>query len=123
VADPAAQAAMEKKDIKAQRVILEVVKDHLIPHVSEKNSTKEMYDALVSLFQSDNLNRKMILRTKLGECKMTNSDNVTSYLMRITQICDQLAAVGETVPDAELVNVALNGFTNPWQPFIHGICA
>jgi hypothetical protein len=84
VADPTAQETMEKKDIKAQRVILEVVKDHLIPHVSEKNNAKEMYDALVSLFQSDNLNRKMILRTKLKECKMTNSDNVTSYLMRIT---------------------------------------
>jgi hypothetical protein len=27
------------------------------------------------------------------------------------------------VPDAELVNVALNGFTKPWKPFIHDICA
>jgi hypothetical protein len=114
---------LEKKDIKAQRVILEAVKDHLILHVSEKTSAKEMYDALVSLFQSDNLNRKMILRTKLRECKMTNSDNVTSYLMRITQIRDQLAVVGETVLDAELVNVALNGFTKAWKPFIMGICA
>jgi hypothetical protein len=38
---------LEKKDIKAQRVILEAVKDHLILHVSEKTSAKEMYDALV----------------------------------------------------------------------------
>jgi hypothetical protein len=52
------KAALEKKDIKAQRVILEAVKDHLIPHVSEKASSKEMYDALVSLFQSDNMSRR-----------------------------------------------------------------
>jgi hypothetical protein len=65
----------------------------------------------------------MILRTKLRECRMTNSDNVTNYLMRITQIRDQLAAIGEVVLDAELVNVALNGFTKAWEPFIMGICA
>jgi len=31
--------------------------------------------------------------------------------------------VGETVLDAELVNVALNGFSKAWEPFIMGICA
>jgi len=31
--------------------------------------------------------------------------------------------VGETVLDAELVNVALNGFSKAWEPFIIGICA
>jgi hypothetical protein len=104
-------------------VILEAIKDHLIPHVAEKTRSKEMIDALVSLFQSDNMTRKMILKTKLRECRMSNSDNVTSYLMRITQICDQLTPVGETIMDAELVNVALNGFFKTWEPFIMGICA
>ena len=83
----------------------------MIPHVSEKASSKEMFDALVSLFQSDNMIRKMILKAKLRECRMTHSDNVTIYLMRITQIHDQLGAIGEDVLDAELVNVAMNGFT------------
>jgi hypothetical protein len=104
-------------------VILEVVKDHLIPHVSEKTSSKEMYDALVSLFQSDNMSRKIILKANLEECRITHSDNVTNYLMRITQIHDQLTAIGEVVLDTERVNVALNGFTKAWEPFIMGICA
>jgi hypothetical protein len=121
--DPAVSVALEKKDIKAQSVILEVVKDHLIQHVSEKANSKEMYDALVSLFQSDNMSQKMILKTKLRECRMTNSHNVTSYLTRITQIRDQLATIGDIVLDAELVNVALNRFTKAWEPFIMGICA
>ena len=64
----------------------------------------------------------MILKTKRRECRMSTSDNVTSYLMRITQIRDQLAAVGETVLDAKLVNVALNGFSKAWEPFIMGTC-
>jgi hypothetical protein len=121
--DPAVRAALEKKDIKAQRVILEAVKDHLIPHVLEKASSKETFDALVSLFQIDNMSWKMILKANFRECRMTHSDNVTSYLMRITRICDQLAAIGEVVLDSKLVNVALNGFTKTWEPFIMGICA
>jgi 2-phosphoglycerate kinase len=83
-------AAHEKKEIRAMRVILDVVKDHLIPHLFEKKTTKEMFDALVSLYQSENINRKMVLRNKLRSTQMSRSDSVTSYLMKITQICDQL---------------------------------
>jgi hypothetical protein len=121
--DAMEKATYDKKEIKAQWVILDAVKDHLIPHLSEKQTTREMFIALVNLFQSDNLNRKMILRNKLRSVQMSRSDNVTSYLMRITQICDQLAAVGETVSDIELVNTTLNGFSKSWEPFVKGICA
>jgi hypothetical protein len=54
---------------------------------------------------------------------MSRYDNVTSYLMRITQIRYQLAAVGEAVSDIESVNTSLNGFSNSWEPFVNGICA
>jgi hypothetical protein len=83
--DLAALEAHNKKEIKAERVLLDSVKDHLIPHLSKKKTTKEMFDALVSLFQSKNMNRKMVLRNKLRSMQMSRSDNVTSYLMRITQ--------------------------------------
>jgi hypothetical protein len=40
--------------VKAKLVLLDFVKDHLIPHISEKKTTKDMYDALVGLYQSEN---------------------------------------------------------------------
>ena len=73
-----------EKDIKSQRVIMDVVKDHLIPHVVEKLSTREMFKALVDLFQSDNLNRNMVSRNKLKSILMSRSDNIINYFMRIT---------------------------------------
>ena len=106
----ALKEAHEKMNIKAQRVIMGAMKDHLIPHLVEKQSAIEMFKALVDLFQSDNLNRKMILRNKLRSIRMSRSDKVTSYFMRITQTHDQLVAIGEKVDDIGLVNVALNGF-------------
>jgi hypothetical protein len=41
--------AQKKKEIKAERVLLDSMKDHLIPHLMEKKMVKEMFDALVSL--------------------------------------------------------------------------
>jgi len=70
------------------RVILEAIKDHVIQLVEEKTRSKEMLNALMSLFQSENMSQKMILKTKLKECRMSTSNNVTHYLMRITRIHD-----------------------------------
>jgi hypothetical protein len=43
--------------------------------------------------------------------------------MRITQTRDQLEATKYKVNVMELVNVAFNGFTKYWEPFVKGICA
>jgi hypothetical protein len=71
------------KDMKPRRIILDGVKDHLIPHLSGKNSATDMWEALKRLFQSKNENHKMVLREKLRDTKMTGSDRVTSYLIQI----------------------------------------
>lgn len=104
-------------------MILEAIKDHLVLHVAEKTRSKDMSDALVSFFRNDNMSQKMILKTKFREWTMNPSNNVTNYLMRITQIYEHLAAIGEVVLDVDLVNVALNGFNKAWEPFIMAICA
>jgi hypothetical protein len=104
-------------------MILDAIKNHLILHVSEKKTGKEMFETPVSLYQSQNINRKMILQNKLKSIVMTKSNIVTSYLMKITQSRDQLSVVGEKVEDAKLVNMALNRFPASWEPFVRGICA
>jgi len=90
---------------------MDFVKNHLVPHVADKKSAKEMFKALVDFFQSDNLNMNMTLKNKLKSIHMSRYDNVTSYFMRITQTCDHVASMGKKVDDVELVNMALNGFT------------
>jgi hypothetical protein len=48
--------------VKFNRVMLELVNDHLIPHISEKQSSKEMHDSLMILYQNKNTN--MLLHLK-----------------------------------------------------------
>jgi hypothetical protein len=54
---------------------------------------------------------------------MDNSEYVTSYLMRVSHIRDQLAAIGDVISDKELVTTTLNGFPTFWIHFVQGVCA
>jgi len=78
--DPAELVIHQQKGMKAMRIILDGVKDHLIPHLFEKMSTRKMFVALTNHFHGDNTNRKMVLRDKLKTIKITKSDTMTSYL-------------------------------------------
>ena len=110
--DAVALAAFNK-DFKANRIILDAVKDHVIPHMTSKDFAYEMWDALINLYQSSNENRKMVLREKLKSIRMVKAESVTSYLARITQVRDELGAIGEKVEGSELVRTSLNGMAKP----------
>jgi hypothetical protein len=49
----------EVKETEDQRIILDGAKGHLIPHLNEKKTTKEMWDALKNVFEAKNENQKM----------------------------------------------------------------
>jgi hypothetical protein len=110
-ADHVALDLHEIKEAKAQRIILDEVKDHLIPHLAEKKTAKEMGDALKNLFEAKNENRKMALKAKRHDTKVGKEESVSSYLTRVAQVKDELVVVGEVISDSELVRIALKGFT------------
>jgi 2-phosphoglycerate kinase len=83
------------------------VKDHIIPHLSCKKTTKDMWEALVKLYQFDNQSRKMLLKEKLRSTKMAKGELVVTYLTKFTQIRDELATMGKAVDDIELVRTTL----------------
>ena len=56
--------------IKAMRIIVDSIKDHLIPQVSSKKTPKKMYDALSRMYEGKNINKNMNLRTQLKGTKM-----------------------------------------------------
>jgi len=99
------------------------VKDHLIPHISKLQMARQMYEALSRLYESKDISRNLSLRNQLRNMKMENSESVTSYLMRVSQIKDQRAVIGDVISDKELVTTTLNGFPTFWIPFVQGVCA
>ena len=115
-------AAYNRKNNKGKRLILDGIKDHCIPHVRGKSNAHEMWTALSNLYQSTNENRKMVLKEKLKNIKMGN-DSAAGYLTKITNVKDELAAIGEAIPPTELVRIAVNGLPCSWMNFADGVCA
>ena len=75
--DEAEAKEKHKKDlIRAQRIIADSIKDHLIPQVSSKKTLKEMYDALARMYEERNINRKMNLRAQLKSTKMSHGESI-----------------------------------------------
>ena len=73
------------------------------------------------MYERTNENMKMVLREKMKSIWMAKSEGVTSYLTQITQVRDELSAVGEAVGEVELVRTALNGVSKPWAMFVQTI--
>ena len=92
--------------------MIDSIKDHLIPQVSQKRTTKRMFDILKELFENSNVNRALALKQQLSNIKMTRTDSVASYFIKITELKDQLGTIGEVVADREIVMMTLNGLPN-----------
>jgi hypothetical protein len=113
--DPKELTKHKKKEVKAKRVLLEFLKDHLIPHIIENTFAKEMYDSLVGLYQNKNTDMMLHLKNQLQIVRMTSEDTIFNYFMKITQIQDRFASIGETMQDAELVNIVLYPVGAHWE--------
>ena len=59
--DPIYLAAWKNIDSISMLIIMDVVKDHIVPHLSGKKTAAEMWTALESLYQSKTENWKMVL--------------------------------------------------------------
>jgi hypothetical protein len=113
-------ATMEKfkgVDINAMSIIVDSIKDHLIPYISHLDSSKKMCDALTNLFSVRNIGQVMSLKNELCDMKMNDDDSITSYFVRISQLRDQLQAIEEITSEKELVNIVLNGLPKTWDAF------
>ena len=108
--------------VKAKKIIVDSIMDHLIPQVSSLKTPKEMFDSLAKLFEGKNINQKMTSRNQLKNVKIQNAETIQSYFTWVSQIKEQLEAVEEEMENAEVVITNLNGLSGSWDSFIQGMC-
>ena len=63
--DDPGKVAHRKNLIKAKRILLEYVNDHLLSNIDDLNSLKEIFDYLSKLYESKNSSRKVALRSQI----------------------------------------------------------
>ena len=97
----------KEEDVKARKLIIYSVRDHLLPRIANLKTAYDMYEALKEKFESDNTLRALTLKSQLQSPKMTKGDIVAIFFMKISEIKEQLETIGEIVSDRELVLTTL----------------
>ena len=88
-----------KDDAKARRILVDLVRDHLVPQISEKTTARKTFKTLKKLFEHSSINVTLTLRNNLSNMKMTKSENIASYFMRITELRDKLNSSGDNLEE------------------------
>jgi len=65
-----AKVRHKKEMIRAKRIIVDSIKDRSIPKVSSLKTPKEVFDTLTCLFEGEDINRNMTLRSQLKNVNM-----------------------------------------------------
>jgi len=102
-------------------VMVESIKENLVPYISNIDHAQEMYEALSKLFTIKDIGQLASLKNELRTTKMTKDDIVASFFVSISRIRDELQAIDEIVPEKEPVITALLGLPPTWTSFASGL--
>ena len=107
-------------DIKARRILIESIKETLIPYVLKLESSKEIYEKLVELFSKGSTKEIISLRQKLYKLRILK-EGIIPYPMEIFAIRDQLLKLGEVMSDREILTMVQNSLPKEWRGFTSSI--
>jgi hypothetical protein len=93
----------------------------LVPILGPLGTPKECYDALADLFEQKVNTQKRVLKKQLHTLKIEKNDTVATYFSKISQIRDQLVAIGVSVEDDDMVQIAIDGIPAKWGVFLASV--
>ena len=70
----------------AKRLIMDNIKDHIVPQLAEKRTTNEMWKAFTSLYKGKSIQRKMLLEAQMRSFMMTKGEDIEHFLSILQSI-------------------------------------
>lgn len=98
-------------------LMVEGIKDNIVPFITNIDHAQEMYEALSKLFTIKNIDQVASLKNELRIMKMTKEDIVATFFVKIARLRDDLSAIDKIVPNKELVITSLLGLPPSWGAF------
>jgi hypothetical protein len=114
----AGRATYKKRQAKAKRVIIDSVKDNMMPFITHLRTTKECFDTLANLYEKKAPTQERTLKKHLRTLKMGKDETISAFFCKISQTRDQLAVIGVAVDDDELVQTTVDGLPESWETFL-----
>ena len=74
---------------KAMKIIVDSVRDHIVPIVAKHVTAYRMFKALENAFIVINTGRKLALKRQMNNISMNKGESINAFFMRITELRDQ----------------------------------
>eukprot|EP00253_Pinus_taeda_P022484 PITA_22484 len=104
-------------EVKTKKIIWDSIDKRLVAYISDLNTSKDIYDRLVSLFKVNDANQVLFLRNNLKEIKKGKDESMQAYFLRITEIRNDLLSIRETITNREMELTNLGGLPSEWYVF------
>ena len=78
----------EENQVRAKRLIIDGVKDHVIPHIVGKNTAHDMWLALEVMYQGGSVQRRMLLENQMWMFQMMKGEEIDPFHFRLQAIYD-----------------------------------
>jgi len=115
VSKPSEEQASSKymeRDLKAQKILKESIKDPLISYVAELDTSKQIYNKLGELFSKATIEKIISLISDHHKMKVSKDEGIFSCLSKASQIKAKSQDRGEMVSDNEMIFVILNALND-----------
>ena len=102
---PTAIIYCEKRETKAKVLLQMSIKDNIILHSRDYKTSIETLTVLNNLYEMENSNRILFLKSELPSVKMQHNENICAYFSRVKELRDKLGNLVENESSNDLVTV------------------
>eukprot|EP00253_Pinus_taeda_P002543 PITA_02543 len=108
-------AEWKKCVVRARRILLEGVQDHIVSSLHGRETPFSMQKTLKDLYQNNNELRKLALKNKLQKIKREKGNTISTYLNKLTTWRDDIGILGITTTNDDMVSLALLDLPKSWH--------
>lgn len=83
--DEAKKATWKRRNNKARKIIVDFVKDHILPSISNQKKAFEVFKTIKDMFEINNSSRLITLKNQLMNTKMNKGETISSYFGKISE--------------------------------------
>src|SRR6266702_3442495 len=97
------------------------VRDTVFNAIKTSNTAKDVWDQLKKLFEGCTTLILVDLGRRLQTTHCAEEDSIREHFERLTDLRQQLAAMGKTVPDSEYASILMGSLPPSYQPTLSAI--